>query len=90
MSGSWVTAYEEKPEDRVLVSSGVSVLGPDALALLPGDRPSGLVNLFHALAASGHRVRGHVHAAPWIDVNDSAAVARAEALVRANPESFAP
>jgi NDP-sugar pyrophosphorylase family protein len=80
--------YVEKPEYRILVSSAVCMLGPRALAALPPDRATGMSELARSLLAQGAYVRVQRHAAPWIDVNDAAAIPRAEALLAAYPQSF--
>ena len=49
----------------------------------------GLVDLSNALLRNGERVGAYRHAEPWVDVNDAAGVARAEALVRAHADKFA-
>ncbi len=90
LDGDRVTAYDEKPSVDVTVCSAVAVLGPAALALLAAtDGPMGLVDLSNALLRNGERVGAYRHAEPWVDVNDAAGVARAEALVRAHADKFA-
>jgi NDP-sugar pyrophosphorylase family protein len=86
LDGDRVTAYDEKPDVAVTVSSAVVVLGAAALAALDG--PMGLVDLTNALLRNGSRVTAYRHEALWVDVNDVAGVARAESLVRANPDRF--
>jgi len=83
-----VTAYREKPTLAVTVCSAVTVLGPTAMAVLPTDRPTGLVGLTGELLRRGESVSAFRHTAPWVDVNDAAALARAEALVAAHPAEF--
>ena len=83
-----VVAYVEKPQRPTRICSAVAALGPPALALLPSDRPTGLVDLFGALQTRGEKITAFLHDAPWMDVNDSAAVERAEAFVAANAGSF--
>lgn len=83
-----VVDYAEKPVLRVPVCSAVSVLGPAATAALPADRPTGLVDLTRALLARGEPVAAHVHDAAWVDVNDAAALARAEALLEGSPDGL--
>jgi NDP-sugar pyrophosphorylase family protein len=79
-----VVEYREKPTLRMTVASGVSVLGPAALAALPSDRPTGLVDLTRGLLQTGHGVGTFRHAADWIDVNDAGGVAAAGRLVARN------
>ncbi len=45
--------------------------------------------LAQALVDDGNVVRLWFHDAPWVDVNDWAAIDRAERLVAAHPEVFA-
>jgi len=78
-----VTEYVEKPTHLVPICSGLAVLGRRALAALPADQPTGLAALATAMIRQGGVVRAFPHSAPWIDVNDAAAVTRAEALVAA-------
>ena len=74
----WVVSYTEKPEHRVLVSSGVLVLGPAAIARIPRGRPTGISWLANQLLAAGERIAAFPHQASWIDVNDMGAAERAE------------
>lgn len=83
-----VTAYEEKPTMHVQVCSAVAVLSPDAVAVLPQDRPVGLVDMFALLSRAGHAVHAYEHAACWVDVNDTSAVSAAESLVSAHEALF--
>ena len=88
--GDWVTGYREKPEKKFLISSGISVLGAAALAILAeqGQQPVGLSDLFRLVFERGFPVRAFHHQAAWIDVNDGDAVARAERLVAGNRAGF--
>jgi NDP-sugar pyrophosphorylase family protein len=70
------------------VCSAITVLAPPALELLPGNRPSGLVDLTVRLLDLGLPVAAFHHDCPWLDVNDAAAVARAETLVQAHSAHF--
>ena len=87
--GGRVLAYREKPVLHVRVSSGTCVVGRRARALIePGTRLDAR-GLFALVTGAGGRVGAYEHDAAWVDVNDAAAAARAEALVAAHP-SFAP
>jgi NDP-mannose synthase len=88
--GDQVTGYWEKPDKNFLISSGVSVLGAPALALLADQeqRPVGLSDLYRLVAGRGLKVRAFRHQAAWIDVNDGAAAIRAEKLVAENRADF--
>jgi NDP-sugar pyrophosphorylase family protein len=85
-----VVDYREKPAHPVLVSSGVAVLSARAAALVPTDRPSGMVDLFRLVAARGWTVAAHEHEAAWVDVNYRSQLERAEEIVRSAPEVFGP
>ena len=83
-----IVDYVEKPEHRIAVCSAVCALSDQALRSLPADRPTSISELAQGLIAAGAYVRSFRHSAPWIDVNDLATVARAEALIAAHPEAF--
>jgi NDP-sugar pyrophosphorylase family protein len=87
-AGDRIVDYVEKPEHRFAVCSAVSALSDLALRRLPSDRPTSISELARGLIAAGAYVRSFRHSAPWIDVNDLAAVARAEALITAHPDAF--
>jgi NDP-mannose synthase len=76
-----IVAYAEKPEHRVLVSSGVMVLGPAAIARIPRGQATGTSWLANRLLAAGARIAALPHDAPWIDVNDLAAAEDAVRLL---------
>jgi NDP-mannose synthase len=76
-----IVAYTEKPEHRVLVSSGVIVLGAAAIACIPRGQATGISWLANRLLGAGERIAALTHDAPWIDVNDLAAAERAVRLL---------
>jgi NDP-mannose synthase len=86
-SGMIVT-YREKPERRILVSSGVFVLSPTATQHLPRGQRTEVAGLVNRLLAEHERVTAFLHDAPWVDVNDSAGIARAERLVAEYAQLF--
>jgi NDP-sugar pyrophosphorylase family protein len=83
-----VVAYREKPTVVVPICSAVSVLGTPALASVQPGENVGLPALTNRLLSVGAKVRAFHHNAPWIDVNDLAAVEHAEVLVAAHAEEF--
>jgi NDP-sugar pyrophosphorylase family protein len=87
VQGGLIVAYHEKPERRILVSSGLFVLSPTAIAHIPRGQCTGVSWLANRLLAAGERVAAFPHDAPWIDVNDVAAIGHAEQLV-AESEAF--
>lgn len=85
-----VDAYLEKPVIDVPISSGTYVLSARATSTIAPSGPTSLPELFERLRARGELVVAFLHDAPWIDVNDSAAVIRAEELVRTHRDVFEP
>jgi len=83
-----VTEYKEKPVLPVLLSSGTYVLTSAARRRIPSGRPVGAPELVHMLLGQKKKVSAFLHSSPWIDVNDSASVEHAEALIMANCGSF--
>lgn len=87
--GDSVTAYVEKPEYRFLVCSAIMVLAPAAMgAIAPGER-LGISDLTRRVLGLGLPVIQYPHTAPWIDVNELADVAAAEAMIERFPAEFA-
>jgi NDP-sugar pyrophosphorylase family protein len=84
LDGSQIVGYREKPRLPVQVSSGVAVLGRDAIdeAALG---PCGFVDLFRGVSARGLRVEAFAHRDLWVDVNEPAGVTLAESMLAAHP-----
>jgi NDP-mannose synthase len=80
--------YLEKPVRHIPVSSGTYVLAARACALLPRDCRTDIPQLFNRLVECGESIAAFVHEAAWIDVNDAAAVARAEELISEHAQAF--
>ncbi|HEY7211961.1 MAG TPA: sugar phosphate nucleotidyltransferase [Bryobacteraceae bacterium] len=81
LAGSWVVAYKEKPLLPISISSGLYVLSPRAIdAIQPGERIHA-PELINRLIANGEKVAAFRHQAWWIDINDEAALACAEAAL---------
>jgi NDP-sugar pyrophosphorylase family protein len=83
-----VVEYSEKPERTLLISSGTYVLGSAAREQIGRGRRCNVPELVRSLNARGERVHAFKHDAPWIDVNDAAGVALAEALVARHADRF--
>jgi NDP-sugar pyrophosphorylase family protein len=84
-----VVDYAEKPTLELVVCSGIAVLGPVARSVLRPGSTAGLVDLTRELLGRGLAVSAYRHGAAWVDVNDAASLARAEALVDEHgPEVF--
>jgi NDP-mannose synthase len=83
-----ITAYLEKPERRIPVSTGTYVLGPEAVQLLPRGQRTDIAWLVERLLAQGSAVVSFPHETCWIDVNDAVSLQRAEELAAAQPDVF--
>jgi dTDP-glucose pyrophosphorylase len=88
VAGDLLVAYREKPERRVQVSSGLYVLAPAAIDSLNRGERTEVSWLVNRLLTAGQRVAVYPHDAPWIDVNDTDAIARAEILVDSHVQAF--
>ncbi|MGE5049176.1 MAG: sugar phosphate nucleotidyltransferase [Deltaproteobacteria bacterium] len=80
VQGQRVTAYREKPELPVVISSGTYALHRRAIVRVPAGRRSDVPALIASLLEDGEVVAAHPHREPWIDVNDEAALVQAEEL----------
>jgi NDP-sugar pyrophosphorylase family protein len=80
-----VRAYREKPVLHVPVSSGTCVVGVRARRLMPPGTRLEACELFGIVERAGLHVAAYEHDEAWVDVNDSMAIARAEALVGQQP-----
>lgn len=84
-----VTGYRDKPVLGVPVASGVAVVGPRALATLArGTAPTEIADLVQRAVDAGLAVRAVPDQAARVDVDDTQALERAVALVRADPDAF--
>jgi dTDP-glucose pyrophosphorylase len=83
-----ITTYLEKPVRHICISSGTYVLHHNACNLVPQGCRTDLPQLFALLVERGERVVAFEHNAYWIDVNDAAAVEKAEGLIREHFREF--
>jgi NDP-sugar pyrophosphorylase family protein len=83
--GSRLVAYREKPEISITISSGTYVLGQRAMRCIAEKGPTSAPVLVQRLLDIHETVACYHHDAWWIDVNDEAALTRAEALLGARP-----
>lgn len=90
LEGDRVTAYDEKPDTLVPISSGVYVLSRTAIDAVPRDTRVDVPHLIEKLLASGSTVQAYRHTAAWFDINDELSLAAAEAAIAAQPLPFAP
>ena len=63
-----IESIEEKPIQRFVVSAGMYVLSPAALAHVPKDTLFDMPSLFDALVRSGKRTRCHPIDGYWLDI----------------------
>ena len=66
--GERVTGIDEKPRYEFLVNAGIYALSPEAIPLVPADRPSDMTDLINALAAAGMDVRSRELTGLWFDL----------------------
>jgi NDP-mannose synthase len=90
LSEGMIVSYLEKPERRILVSSGLFVLSPNAVQQIRRGEPTSVAELVNRLLGSGERIAAFVHGDPWIDVNDPGALERAEQMLADHAEAFEP
>lgn len=68
LDGDRITAIDEKPVHRHLVSGGLYVLEPAAVDLIPAGQPFDMPSLFRAAIAAGRPVGAFPITDYWIDV----------------------
>jgi NDP-sugar pyrophosphorylase family protein len=83
-----IVAYQEKPTHFFTVCSAICALAPRAMAVIGPEEALGLSELINRLLEHGERVEPYKHEAPWIDVNDTAAISQAEAMLRLHMDEF--
>ena len=88
LSDGLVDQYIEKPDKHIQVSSGMYVLSRKAIDFINIDESLAINALFLRLKKNNELIAAYEHNEPWIDVNDAAALARAEELVFRNNEAF--
>lgn len=84
----YITRYREKPTQQFSVSSGISVLSRKACDVIPRGCRTDLPELVAILLGHGESVAAFEHNAAWIDVNEAAAVDKAEQLISAHFQAF--
>jgi NDP-sugar pyrophosphorylase family protein len=63
-----LSGFREKPETAVIVSMGVYVLEPRALARVPADRRFDIPDLVRALLDAGDSVGSYLYDGYWLDI----------------------
>jgi dTDP-glucose pyrophosphorylase len=71
-NGPLVTGLAEKPSQRFLCNAGIYAVSPQALALVPGDRPFNMTDLIDACIAAGRRVAAFPVHEYWSDIGTPA------------------
>lgn len=83
-----IVGYAEKPVIPVSLCSGAYVLSRNTRLNLPSGKPIGAPELVNILLGAKQKVSAFCHSSPWIDVNDSSSLDKAEEVIMANFESF--
>lgn len=65
--GGRVTAFEEKPTKEFTVSTGVYLMEPEILDLIP-DGPFGFDNLVETMLDNEIPIGAYVHTGTWVDI----------------------
>ena len=68
VQGDRLTEHREKPTHQLLVNTGIYVLGPETLALVPSGREYPITSLLETLLERGLPVGAHVLEDEWLDV----------------------
>jgi hypothetical protein len=83
-----IVRYAEKPSFPISICSGTYVLSKAARSIIGPRRALGAPQLVDLLLKAKLKVSAFSHSSPWIDVNDSNAVAAAEELIAINSARF--
>lgn len=86
VDGTRVVGYQEKPEKRFLICSGIGVFRREVLQVIPKDgTPVGISDLITLALRAGHSVAHWEHGAFWMDVNSPEALRLADERLRQAP-----
>lgn len=66
--GKRLRGFQEKPSVHYLVNTGIYVLNPDVLALVPRQKEFPITTLFDYLLVNGREIGAHHIEEDWIDV----------------------
>ncbi|HEY0715387.1 MAG TPA: nucleotidyltransferase family protein [Polyangia bacterium] len=77
LSGDRITACEEKPQLQETINTGMYVLSPEMLDLIPRDTDFGMPALFQTALSAGKLLRAFPFEDEWIDVGRKSELARA-------------
>ena len=65
---SHVTRIREKPELDFLINSGIYILSPKVLSLIPEEKEFQMTDLIGSALKNNQRVFGHIFTETWIDI----------------------
>jgi dTDP-glucose pyrophosphorylase len=77
LAGDRITACEEKPQLQETINTGMYVLSPEMLDLIPRDTDFGMPSLFQMALDAGKVLRAFPFEDEWIDVGRKSELARA-------------
>ena len=83
-----ITAYREKPNHPVRISSGAYVLASRTCSWIEPQQRTDIPALIPLLQAKNESILAFKHSSHWIDINDDDSLARAEQLVGQNKQEF--
>ena len=69
--------WQEKPEIKYLVSTGIYIFEPEALNVLPAEGFFNLPDLIIKLAENNKKVTGYIHHGYWLDIGRASDYAKA-------------
>lgn len=77
LQGNEIRDFREKPVSRHFINAGIYVLGPDAVATIPGDRPFDMPAVFDACRAQALKTLAYPIREYWVDIGQIADYHRA-------------
>lgn len=69
--------WQEKPEIKYLVSTGIYIFEPEALDVLPAEGFFNLPDLIVSLSENNKKVMGYIHHGYWLDIGRAGDYAKA-------------
>lgn len=83
-----ITAFEEKPTLRHMVSMGIYVFKKSALSYIPDARHYGFDDLMASMLAAGETVRSYLFDGRWLDIGIPGDYERAQQEFEENRERY--
>lgn len=81
VEGGRVVSLREKPTERTLISAGIYVLSPQAVALVPQGREYPITTLFETLLGEAKPVGARLLESEWLDVGRHDELRRARGVL---------